>query len=355
MATVQEGFQDVLLDVVIVVDDGRYLLAELRKILHSLFNAVVGDVVGRWLGAQVQVIAHILLDKSAAVVAADDRIGQIQIFDHGFQLTPILPGYPATEDGGDLVGLTNGAIGIQQTFSHRIQSGSPVEDQVVAVLDLSKEKTMLAAGVPAFCFRKERCEIRQPFLAAGQQISGRQGIGEFLQSPGVTTLQKGIGARTEVDAFLAHPVGEPVMLIKADSRGEGKVWAHAHEHTSPARIVDIDAVLVDPALSDLKMPAIVLLVPIRNQDPGWFPRSQDRHHLIGLGSLEVRVKKIVPSALRSLQDRHAPSLRAVRDPASEPIGYARQGSPGHPLSSPIGIEETDHSLRLLKWLDQTAQ
>jgi hypothetical protein len=61
LATIQEGFQDVLLDVVIVVDDGRHLLAELRKILHSLFNAAVGDVVGRWLCAQVQVIAQYCL------------------------------------------------------------------------------------------------------------------------------------------------------------------------------------------------------------------------------------------------------------------------------------------------------
>ena len=111
---VQESFQDVLLDIEIVVDDGRHLLAELRKILHGLFDAVVGDVVGGWLGAQVQVIAHVLLDESAAIVTADDGIGQIEIFDHGLQLTPILPGQPSTKDGGDLVGLANGAIRIQR-------------------------------------------------------------------------------------------------------------------------------------------------------------------------------------------------------------------------------------------------
>jgi hypothetical protein len=155
LSAVQEGFQDVLLDIQIVVDDGGHLLAELWKILHGLLDAVVGDIVGGWLGAQVEMISHVLLDETAAVVAADDRIGQVQVLDHRLKLATILPGDSTAKDGRDLVGLADGAISVQEAFSQRVQSGASMEDQIVAVLYLSKEQTMLAPRLLAFAFCKE--------------------------------------------------------------------------------------------------------------------------------------------------------------------------------------------------------
>ena len=66
----------------------------------------------------------------------------------------------------------------------------------------------------------------------------------------------------EVDALLAHPVRQPVMLIETDPGGERQVRAHAHEHPAPALVVDIEVVLHDPAVGDLQMPAVHLLSPI---------------------------------------------------------------------------------------------
>jgi hypothetical protein len=37
------------------------------------------------------------------------------------------------------------------------------------------------------------------------------------------------------------------------------------------------------------------------------------------------------------------------------IGDFRQGFPGHPLPFTVGIEETQHALRLLERLDQTIE
>jgi hypothetical protein len=62
---------------------------------------------------------------------------------------------------------------------------------------------------------KERGEASQPFLAAGRQILGRQSVCEFLETLGPPASEKSIGALLEIDAFLAHAVCQPVMLIEA--------------------------------------------------------------------------------------------------------------------------------------------
>ena len=131
----------------------------------GLLDAVVSDVVGRGLGAQVEMIADVLFDKALAVVAADDRVGQLDVFDDGLQLAAILLGHLASKDGGDLVGLADGAVGIQQTFAESIQSGATMEDEVVAVLHLSKKQAMLAAGLSALLVGEERREGANHFCA----------------------------------------------------------------------------------------------------------------------------------------------------------------------------------------------
>ena len=127
--------------------------------------------------------------------------------------------------------------------------------------------------------------------------------------------------------------------------------AHPHEHTPPTGIVEVDAVLVDPSLSDLEMPAIVFLVPVGNQDPAGFPRLHDRYDLIGLGALEVRVHEIVPPTFRGIQDRYTPLLRASGDPVLELIRHSRQETARDALALSIGVEEANHPLRLLERLN----
>jgi hypothetical protein len=71
----------------------------------------------------------------------------------------------------------------------------------------------------------------------------------------------------EIDGFLAHAVRQPVMLVEADPSRERQVWAHPDEHAPPLSVVDIEVVLHDPAVCDLKMPAVCLLVADRRHDP----------------------------------------------------------------------------------------
>ena len=53
LAAVDQCFHHILLDVVVVVDDLRHQVAELRKVLEALIHAAVVGVVGGRLGSSV--------------------------------------------------------------------------------------------------------------------------------------------------------------------------------------------------------------------------------------------------------------------------------------------------------------
>jgi len=78
-------------------------------------------------------------------------------------------------------------------------------------------------------------------------MSGER-VGELLETLGRCAFEEGIGALLEPDAFLTHPIGQPVMLVEADPGGERKVGTHANKHASPAGIVDVNVVLNNPTL-----------------------------------------------------------------------------------------------------------
>jgi hypothetical protein len=158
LAAVHEGFQDILLDIEVAVDDGGELGTQLGQIFDRFPDAVVGHVVGNRLGAQVEMIADLLLDEPAAVMTADDGVGKVEILDDGLPFAAVVLGHLATEDRGDRVGPSDGAIGVEQTLAEAVQSCTPAEDEVVAVLDLGKEQAMLATGLLAFALGEERGE-----------------------------------------------------------------------------------------------------------------------------------------------------------------------------------------------------
>jgi hypothetical protein len=76
--------RDILLDIQVIVIDRRELVAQGRKVLDSLVHAVVGHIVAGGLGPEDHVVAHVLLDKAVAVMAADHWVGQVHVFDLGF-------------------------------------------------------------------------------------------------------------------------------------------------------------------------------------------------------------------------------------------------------------------------------
>jgi hypothetical protein len=242
LPAIDKRLKDILLDVEVIVIDRRELLAQRRQVPDGLVHPVVGDVAGSRLGPQDQVVAHVLLDEAVALVAADDGVGQVHVFDLGLQLAAVLLGDFAPENDGDLVWLADRAVGVEQTLAELIKGAPPVKDQVVAEFDLREEPPVLTARLPTLPVAEERGEIGQPFPATAGQVFGTQGVGQGLQTLGCAAAQKGVRALLEVGAFLARAVGQPVMLIETDPGRERQIGAHANEHPTPVLVVDIEVV-----------------------------------------------------------------------------------------------------------------
>jgi hypothetical protein len=71
LTSVDEGFQDILLDAKIVVANGGELFSQLWEVLHGLFDPIVSHVIGSRFGAQAQVITDVPLEKAVCVVRAN--------------------------------------------------------------------------------------------------------------------------------------------------------------------------------------------------------------------------------------------------------------------------------------------
>jgi len=159
----------------------------------------------------------------------------------------------------------------------------------------------------------------------------------------------------EIDVLLAHAVGQPVMLIETDPGGERQIGAHAHDHPAPAAVVDREVVLRDPALGDLKVPAVCLLVADCRRDPRRFSCFEDDDDLIRRGGPEVGIDKFVAASFRCRDDRSIPSVGLLLRPALELFSSTAQHIAADRIDLPIAVEKPDDPLGLLKRLDQAVE
>ena len=95
---------------------------------------------------------------------------------------------------------------------------------------------------------------------------------------------EGIAALLEVVRLLAHTVRKPVMLIEADASREWKIRTDAHEHPSPAPVIDVEVVMHDPPVCDLEMPSVSLAVADCGHDAGGFAALEDHDDFVRLCS-----------------------------------------------------------------------
>ena len=129
LTAINEGFQNVLLDVEVVIVDLRQRFLESRQIFDGFVDAVIVDVIARGLGPQDDVIANVLLDEAVAIVAANHRIWKVYVLDLGLQFAPILLGDLATEDHGDLIRLLDADrqpdSGVKNAYFWRMSARTP--------------------------------------------------------------------------------------------------------------------------------------------------------------------------------------------------------------------------------------
>src|ERR1700736_2236963 len=135
----------------------------------------------------------------------------------------------------------------------------------------------------------------------------------------------------------------------------GRTRLRAKAHTPPSDVVQVEVVVVDPALRDLQMPAIIFLVSVGDQNPSGFTSADNGHYLIGFGVIEVRVQEFIATISWGLQYRRVPLLGPVRYPVLVLLGDATEFIASDPLALTVGVEKTDDSFRLLERLDQSVQ
>jgi hypothetical protein len=211
----------------------------------------------------------------------------------------------------------------------------------------------MRAGVLSLAGGEERCEVSQPFLPTGDEISRGKGVCDFLQAIGGRAFQEGIAPLVELDALVSHAICQPVMLIEANPGGEWKIRADSDEHSSPDPVVDVEVVLGDPAVSDLQMPSV--LTSDGNHDTSRLSCFKDDYDLVGLGSSEIRVNEFVATALRRFHDRNIALGCSLFHPALESFGNVSQGMASYWVKLAIRIEETYNPLGLLERLNQAIE
>ena len=69
-------------------------------------------------------------------MATNDWVRKVKILNNGLKLALVIFSDLAAEDHGDFLGLSDRAIGIQQSLAELIQRCPPVKDQVIALFDL---------------------------------------------------------------------------------------------------------------------------------------------------------------------------------------------------------------------------
>ena len=103
------------------------------------------------------------------------------------------------------------------------------------------------------------------------------------------------------------------------------------------------------------MPAVAGLVADGDQDAGRFARLQHDDDLVRLGPPEIRFGEFVATTLRRLHNGNVALRRPRLQPQLKAIGDAMQDPSAHRIQLSVGVEKPDHSLRLLKRLDQSVE
>ena len=116
---------------------------------------------------------------------------------------------------------------------------------------------------------------------------------------------------------------KPVMLIKADTGGERKIRTDAHKQPTPPSVIDVEVVLNDPAICDLKMPSVGLAIIHGRHDACRLARLENHNDFVGLGSVEVGINEVITAALRGFDNRDVPLAGPSLEPSLELFGNAR--------------------------------
>ena len=95
-------------------------------------------------------ITDILLEEALSIMATDHWVWKLQILDDGLKLSLVLLGDLATEDDGNLLGLADGTIGIQQSLAVELVR---LAGERSGCHNIQLERRRAGADTPLLCAR----------------------------------------------------------------------------------------------------------------------------------------------------------------------------------------------------------
>src|SRR5438445_9114808 len=116
--------------------DGLEPLANSIKMVQSLLETEIGEVVGDQLVTQEGGELFVLLQKGVFEVGAEDVMAVLDAIDDGGQLAAHCAVQPGAEDLGDLVGGQPPQAEVAAAFEQLVDGKVALEDEVAAILDL---------------------------------------------------------------------------------------------------------------------------------------------------------------------------------------------------------------------------
>src|SRR5207244_13398366 len=135
------------------------------------------------------------------------------------------------------------------------------------------------------------------------------------------------------------------MLIETDTGGEREIGANPYEQSSPMGVLDIEVILIDPTPLHLEMPTIVF--PDGGHVVGGLTCFDNGYNLIGLGTLEVALHKVIAPAWGIVLNGYTPFVGAVVDPIVILGGDVARHYPTDWIELALQVDHADGQLSLV--------
>jgi hypothetical protein len=128
----------------------------------------------------------------------------------------------------------------------------------------------------------------------------------LLESLGIAAVQESIGALFEPNASFPHAVSEPEVLVKVEASSKREVRTDADEHPSELHVVQVEIILIDPAVFEFEVTAAGGFRSDADENPSGLSCFNDSDNLIGLYAFEVGVHELVTPVFGAFQNGGIP-------------------------------------------------
>src|ERR1700730_4666726 len=99
----------------------------------------------------------------------------------------------AAKDHRDLLRLSDGSIGVEQTLAELVQGRATAEDEVVAEFDLREEQSVSATSLFSLSCGEKGCEGPQPLLTATRS-RGMSELASACRRSGAAHVRKALAS-----------------------------------------------------------------------------------------------------------------------------------------------------------------